>query len=41
MASAVLFLLRDADVMTGPCLRMDGGFVLGEDQVPDMPDGVL
>ncbi|MCI5143228.1 MAG: SDR family oxidoreductase, partial [Candidatus Electrothrix sp. ATG1] len=41
VASAALFLLRDADFMTGACLRMDGGFVLGGEQVPDMPNGVL
>ncbi|MCI5148052.1 MAG: SDR family oxidoreductase [Candidatus Electrothrix sp. MAN1_4] len=41
VASAVLFLARDADFMSGACLRMDGGFVLGGDQVPEMPDGVL
>jgi hypothetical protein len=27
--------------MTGACLRIDGGFVLGGEQVPDMPEGVL
>ena len=41
VAQAVLFLIRDADFMTGSCLRMDGGFVLGGDQVPNMPAGVL
>ena len=41
VASAVLFLARDADFMSGACLRMDGGFVLGGSQVPEMPDGVL
>ncbi|WPD23986.1 MAG: SDR family oxidoreductase [Candidatus Electrothrix scaldis] len=41
VAQAVLFLVRDADFMTGACLRMDGGFVLGAEQVPDMPDGAL
>ncbi|WP_339134600.1 MAG: SDR family oxidoreductase [Candidatus Electrothrix sp. GW3-4] len=41
VARAVLFLIRDADFMTGSCLRMDGGFVLGGEQVPDMPEGVV
>ncbi|MCI5161666.1 MAG: SDR family oxidoreductase [Candidatus Electrothrix sp. AX5] len=41
VARAVLFLIRDADFMTGSCLRMDGGFVLGSERVPDMPKGVL
>lgn len=41
VARAVLFLIRDADFITGACLRLDGGFVLGGEQVPDMPEGVL
>lgn len=41
VARAVLFLIQDADFMTGSCLRMDGGFVLGGEQVPDMPKGVV
>ncbi len=41
VARAVLFLIRDANFMTGACLRMDGGFVLGSERVPDMPKGVL
>ncbi|MCI5123635.1 MAG: SDR family oxidoreductase [Candidatus Electrothrix sp. AR5] len=41
VARAVLFLIRDADFMTGSCLRMDGGFMLGSERVPDMPKGVL
>ena len=41
VARAVLFLVRDADFMTGTCLRMDGGFILGGEQVSDMPEGVL
>lgn len=39
-AEAVLFLLQAA-FMTGAVLRLDGGFVLGCEQVPDMPEGVL
>ncbi|OGQ96087.1 MAG: 3-oxoacyl-ACP reductase [Deltaproteobacteria bacterium RIFOXYD12_FULL_57_12] len=38
---AVLFLVRDATFMTGSVVRMDGGYVLGGDHVPDMPVGVL
>ncbi|MGD9948539.1 MAG: SDR family NAD(P)-dependent oxidoreductase [Desulfobulbus sp.] len=41
VAQAVLFLVRDADFMTGSVLRMDGGFVLGGDQPSTMPAGVL
>lgn len=39
-AEAVLFLLRAA-FMTGATLRLDGGFVLGGQQVPELPPGVL
>ncbi|MGX9727816.1 MAG: SDR family NAD(P)-dependent oxidoreductase [Candidatus Electronema sp. VV] len=39
-AEAVLFLLRAA-FMTGAILRVDGGFVLGGAQVPEMPPGAL
>lgn len=41
VATAALFLLRDADFMTGTILRMDGGFCIGGEQVPVMPDGIL
>lgn len=41
VAQAVLFLVRDADFLTGSVLRMDGGYVLGGETTPDMPDGVL
>ncbi|MBU1231801.1 MAG: SDR family oxidoreductase [Proteobacteria bacterium] len=41
VASATLFLIKDADYMTGSVLRMDGGFVLGSQQVPPMPTGIL
>lgn len=41
VASAALFLIRDADYMTGSVLRMDGGFVLGSQKVPHMPEGIL
>jgi len=41
VAQAVLFLVRDADFLTGAVLRMDGGYVLGGEKVPDMPGGIL
>jgi len=41
VATAVLFLLRDADFMTGSVLRMDGGFILGGEDVLAMPEGIL
>jgi 3-oxoacyl-[acyl-carrier protein] reductase len=39
-AEAVMFLVQ-AEFMTGAVLRLDGGFVLGCSQVPDMPEGAL
>ncbi len=41
VAQAVLFLVRDADFLTGTVLRMDGGYVLGGERIPDMPKGAL
>jgi len=41
VATAVLFLAVDATYMTGSVLRLDGGFVLGGDRVPEMPPGIL
>ena len=38
---AVFFLIEDALFMTGAILRLDGGYVLGGEGVPDMPDGIL
>ena len=41
IVKAVLFMIEDARFMTGAVLRMDGGYVLGGEQVPEMPDGIL
>jgi 3-oxoacyl-[acyl-carrier protein] reductase len=41
VAAAVWFLAVEAGYMTGTVLRLDGGFVLGGDQVPAMPPGIL
>ena len=41
VARAVLFILQDAPFMTGAVLRLDGGYVLGGEKIPDMPDGVV
>ena len=41
VADAILFLVGDASFITGSVLRMDGGYYLGREQVPDMPKGVL
>lgn len=38
--AAVFFLLQDATYMTGSVLRMDGGYVLGGEKIPPMPQGV-
>jgi 3-oxoacyl-[acyl-carrier protein] reductase len=41
VVKAVNFLINGAPFMTGGLLRLDGGYVLGGDQVPPMPPGVL
>lgn len=38
---AVLFLIEDALFMTGAVLRLDGGYVLGGENIPEMPKGIL
>jgi 3-oxoacyl-[acyl-carrier protein] reductase len=38
---ALFFLIKDARFMTGAVLRLDGGYVLGGEKVPEMPDGIL
>ena len=38
---AVFFLIKDARFMTGAVLRLDGGYVLGGEKVPEMPDTIL
>lgn len=38
---AVLFLLAEAEFMTGGVLRLDGGYVLGGENISPMPKGVL
>lgn len=38
---AVLFILKEAPFMTGSVLRLDGGYVLGGQQVAPMPQGVV
>lgn len=40
LIKAMFFLLNDAPFMTGSCLRLDGGYVLGRDTVPPMPKGL-
>jgi len=41
IVKAVLFLIKGARFMTGAVLRMDGGYVLGGEKVPEMPNGIL
>ena len=41
VVKAVDFIIKDAPYMTGAVLRLDGGFVLGGESVPPMPEGVL
>ncbi len=41
VAETVLFILEKADFMTGATLRLDGGFVLGNEKVPPLPQGIL
>ena len=36
-----LYLITDAPFMTGSVLRLDGGYVLGSDNVWEMPEGVV
>lgn len=38
---ACMFLIKDAPYMTGSVLRLDGGYVLGGENVPPMPRGVV
>lgn len=41
VVGAVRFLIKDAPFMTGAMIRLDGGYVLGGEDVMPMPDGVL
>ncbi|MBF0301941.1 MAG: SDR family oxidoreductase [Desulfamplus sp.] len=41
IVKAVMFIIKDAPYMTGSVLRLDGGYVLGGERVPEMPTGIL
>jgi 3-oxoacyl-[acyl-carrier protein] reductase len=41
VVKAVFFLIKDARFMTGSVLRLDGGYLLGGEQVSEMPGGIL
>lgn len=41
VADTVYFLAQHATYITGACIRMDGGYTLGGDKVPNYPPGIL
>ena len=41
VVKAVHFIIKDAAFMTGSVIRLDGGYVLGGERIPEMPKGVL
>lgn len=41
VVKAVFFLIQDAPFMTGATIRIDGGYVLGGEDVPPMPEGTI
>ncbi len=41
VADTVYFLAQKATYVTGTCIRMDGGYTLGGDRVPEYPPGIL
>jgi len=41
VTKAVHFIIEDAPFMTGSVLRLDGGYVLGGEQIAPMPKGVV
>jgi len=41
VVKTVHFLISNADYITGTVIRVDGGFVLGGEEVPPMPDGII
>ncbi len=41
VARAISFLVEESPFMTGASLRLDGGYLLGGDRVPPMPEGVV
>lgn len=40
VVAAVLYILKEAPYMTGSVLRLDGGYVLGDERIGPMPPGV-
>ena len=41
VVKAVLYIIKDADFMTGSVLRLDGGYVLGGEKVDKISAGIL
>jgi 3-oxoacyl-[acyl-carrier protein] reductase len=41
VVKTVLYIIKDAPFMTGTVLRLDGGYVLGGEEVGAMPEGVV
>ena len=41
IVKAVFFLIEAASFITGAVLRLDGGYVLGGEKIPEMPRGTL
>lgn len=41
VVQTVTFLLEQADYITGAVIRLDGGYLLGGEKVPSLPNGVL
>ena len=41
VAKTVFFLACEASYITGACLRIDGGYTLGGENVPPLPPGIL
>ena len=41
VVKTVMFIIKDAEFMTGSVIKLDGGYVLGGDKVLPMPSGVV
>ncbi|MBU0728833.1 MAG: SDR family oxidoreductase [Proteobacteria bacterium] len=40
IVKSIFFMIEDATYMTGSVIRLDGGYILGGDHMPPMPQGV-
>ena len=41
VVETVMFLVTQANYMTGSVIRLDGGYILGGERIPPMPEGIL